>query len=87
MEPWEGLGALVDEKLSMIQQRALTAQKAKKYPGLHQKKSDPDVKGGDSHSLPCSCETPQGVMSPFWGPTHMRDMDLLERGHEDGQGV
>ena len=46
-----------------------TAQKAKPYPGLHQKQCGQQVKGGDSASLLCSGETPPGVLCPSLEPS------------------
>ncbi|GAB0175845.1 mitochondrial enolase superfamily member 1 [Grus japonensis] len=50
------MGVLLDEKLNQL------------YPGLHQKKRDQQVKGGDSPPLLHSCETPPGVLRPALGP-------------------
>ena len=59
-------GGLVDEKLNMSEQCALTAQ----YPGLHQKKRDQQIKEGDSPHLLHSHETPPGVLrSALGAPT------------------
>ncbi|GAB0201665.1 tenascin-X [Grus japonensis] len=45
------LGALVHEKLNMSWQCALAAQKAQPCPGLHQKRCDQQVEGGDPAPL------------------------------------
>ncbi|GAB0182601.1 hypothetical protein GRJ2_000725400 [Grus japonensis] len=49
------------------------------YPGLHQKKRDQQVEGGDSAPLFCSCETPAGVLRPALGSPAKKNMDLLQR--------
>ncbi|GAB0205317.1 hypothetical protein GRJ2_002997300 [Grus japonensis] len=51
------LGVLVDEKLNMSQP----------YPGLHQKKCDQQVEGGDSPHLLRSHKTPSGVLQSALG--------------------
>jgi len=56
------LGVLVDEKLNMSQQGALTAQ-GQPWPGLHQKQCGQQGKGGDSAPLLCSGETPPASSS------------------------
>ncbi|GAB0183583.1 triadin [Grus japonensis] len=55
------LGVLVDEKLNMSWQSVLT------HPGLHQKKCDQQIKGGNSAPLLCSHDTPPGVLRPALG--------------------
>ncbi|GAB0204202.1 cAMP-dependent protein kinase inhibitor alpha [Grus japonensis] len=72
------LGVLIDEKLNMSRQCVLAAQKANRVLGLHQKRRDQQVRGGDSAPLLGSCETPPGVLRPALGPQYRRDIELLE---------
>jgi len=38
------------------------------HPGMHQEKSDQQIKGDGSALLLCSCETASGVLCPVLGP-------------------
>ena len=49
------------------------------YLGLHQEKHDQQVKGRDSALLICSCEILHGVLHPFVGPQHKKDIELVEQ--------
>ncbi|GAB0190139.1 hypothetical protein GRJ2_001479200 [Grus japonensis] len=59
------------------------------YPGLHQKKCDQQVKGGESAPQILSCETPPGVLHPAVGaPVQERHGAVgasPEEGHEADQ--
>jgi len=48
------------------------------YPGLQEKKSDLQGKGGDIPPSLCLCEAPSAVLHPGLGPKHWRDVGLLE---------
>ncbi|GAB0192417.1 cAMP-dependent protein kinase inhibitor alpha [Grus japonensis] len=58
-------------------------------PGLHQKKCGQQVKGGEPAPLPCSHETPPGVLRPALGAPVQDRHGLVgaspEEGHEDDQ--
>ena len=60
--PKKDLRVLVDGKLDMSQQHALTSQKANHIPGLHQKKHG--QQGGNLVPLLCTVETSPGVLHP-----------------------
>ncbi|GAB0178852.1 mitochondrial enolase superfamily member 1 [Grus japonensis] len=57
------LGVLIDEKLNM----SACSPESQPCPGLHQKRCDQQVKGGDPAPLLHSCETPPGVLRPALG--------------------
>ena len=72
------LGVVVDEKLDMRHQCALTAQKAKHILGQQ-------VDGGDSAPLLRSGETPPGVLRPALEPPAQEGHGAVgpEEGHKD----
>ncbi|KAK4813049.1 hypothetical protein QYF61_007551 [Mycteria americana] len=73
----KGLGVLVDEKLDMSRQCALTAQKANHILGCI--KSSVASRSREGILPLCSGETPLQCCVQIWGPQHRKDMDLLER--------
>ncbi|GAB0179235.1 triadin [Grus japonensis] len=80
----EDLGVLIDEKLNMSQQCTLAAQKAKPCPGVHQKKCDQQVEGGDPAPLLRSGETPPGVLCPALGCPVQEGHGAVGAGPEEG---
>jgi len=81
------LGVLVDEKLDMIHQCALTARKVSCVPGLHQEKHSQQVKGGYSFPLFRSGETSPAVLRPALEPPAQERHGAVgvgpEKGHKD----
>ncbi|GAB0185617.1 cAMP-dependent protein kinase inhibitor alpha [Grus japonensis] len=62
------LGVLVDEQEAQHESARCTCSlESQLYPGLHQKKCDQQVEGGDSRPLLYSGETPPGVLCPALG--------------------
>jgi len=58
------LGVLVDDRLTMSQQRALAA---KKDPGVHQEECGQQGEGGSPPPLLCPGEAPSAVLCPVLG--------------------
>jgi len=87
----QDLRILAGEKLDIIQQCALTVQKANHIPGSHQEKHRQQVKGGDSAPLFCSGETSPGVLHPALEPSAQEGHGAVgagpEEGHKNGQGA
>ncbi|GAB0201659.1 triadin [Grus japonensis] len=79
------LGALVHEKLNMSWQCALAAQKAQPCPGLHPKRCDQQVEGGDPAPLLRSGETPPGVLHPALGAPVQERHEAVGASPEEGQ--
>ncbi|KAJ7410298.1 hypothetical protein BTVI_53881 [Pitangus sulphuratus] len=70
------LGVLVEEKVNMSLQYGSGRPESPLYPGLHQKRSDQQVEGGDLPLL-CPCETHLEHCTQSWGPQHKKDVDQL----------
>lgn len=74
----KGLGMMVDGKLTLSQQWALAAQKAKWTLGYN-KRIWAAGWGSDSPPPLCPCETPGRVLHPVLGPQDRKDMEMLEQ--------
>ncbi|GAB0178485.1 triadin [Grus japonensis] len=61
------LGVLIDEKTQHEPAVGACSPERQPCPGLHQKRCDQQVEGGDPAPLLCSCETPPGVLRPALG--------------------
>ncbi|GAB0185043.1 mitochondrial enolase superfamily member 1 [Grus japonensis] len=80
------LGVLIDEKLNMSPAVRACSPESQLCPGLHQKRCDQQVEGGDPAPLLCSGETPPGVLHPALGAPvqerHGAVGESSEEGHE-----
>lgn len=72
------LGVMVDKRLNLSWLFECAAQKAKLYPGLHQRKHSEQVKGGDSAPYSAMVRPHLEYCIQLWSPHHKKGVDRLE---------